>query len=86
MVMPILTLESAGKIEERIGVRLPDALRSRLATGDTADAWSAFDELLATLHASPLVDGVAIMTFEMDAPEGMGPRILQGLRAAGCRV
>ncbi|MBA4181728.1 MAG: hypothetical protein C0506_14155 [Anaerolinea sp.] len=86
MVMPILSLEAARRIEERIGVRLPDGLRARLATGDAEDAWAAFDETLAALHASPLVDGVAVMTFEMDAPRSMGARILQGLRAAGCRV
>lgn len=86
MVMPLLTLEAAEKIEVRLGVRLPEMLRGRLERGDIADAWEAFDELLRQLRESPLVDGIAVMTFEMDAPEGMGARTLQGLRAAGCRV
>ena len=86
MVMPILTIVAAEKIERRIGVRLPESLRARLERGDAADAWAAFDGTLCELRQSPLVDGVAIMTFEMDAPTGTGERVLRGLRAAGCRV
>ena len=48
------------------------------------EAWAAFDETLARLAASPVVDAIAVMTLEMDAPEGIGPRIVQGLRSAGC--
>ena len=84
MVMPLLTISAAEKLETRIGMRLPEGLRARLASGLMDEAWAAFDETLAGLAASPLVDAIAIMTLEMDAPEGIGPRIVQGLRSAGC--
>ena len=84
MVMPLLTIGAAEKLETRIGMRLPEALRGRLAGGQVEDAWAAFDETLAALSESPLVDAIAIMTLEMDAPEGIGPRIVQGLRSTGC--
>ena len=84
MVMPLLTIGAAEKLEMRIGMRLPEALRGRLAGGQVEDAWAAFDETLAALSESPLVDAIAIMTLEMDAPEGIGPRIVQGLRSSGC--
>ncbi len=84
MVMPLLTIGAAEKLETRIGMRLPQRLRERLAGGLMDDAWAAFDETLAALSASPLVDAIAIMTLEMDAPEGIGPRIVQGLRISGC--
>ena len=84
MVMPVLTSAAAEKLEARIGMRLPERVRSRLASGRPEDAWAAFDETLATLVASQLVDGIALMTLEMDAPEGIGPRIVQALRISGC--
>lgn len=84
MVMPLLTLGAAEKLELRIGMRLPERLRRRLATGRLEDAWAAFEETLAALSQSPLVDAIAVMTLEMDAPEGMGSRIVQGLRSSGC--
>lgn len=84
MVMPLLTIGAAEKLEMRIGMRLPEALRGRLAGGQVEDAWAAFDETLAALSESSLVDAIAIMTLEMDAPEGIGPRIVQGLRSSGC--
>ena len=84
MVMPLLTVGAAEKLEARIGMRLPEPLRERLASGAMEDAWSAFEETLAALSDSPLVDAIAIMTLEMDAPEGIGPRIVRALRTSGC--
>ena len=84
MVMPVLSSAAAEGLETRIGMRLPERLRDRLASGREEDAWAAFDETLATLSASPLVDAIAIMTLEMDAPAGTGPRIVQALRTSGC--
>lgn len=86
MVMPLLTLDAAEKIEARLGLRLPETFRSRLERGDGTDAWTAFNDLLCQLRADPLIDGIAVMTFEMDAPADVGEAILAGLRGAGCRV
>lgn len=84
MVMPVLTSAAAERLEARIGMRLPERLRDCLASGGMEDAWAAFDATLAALSASPLIDAIAIMTLEMDAPEGTGARIVQALRASGC--
>ena len=54
-----------------------------LAGGDQEAAWGYFGQTVRSLAKSPLVDGVAVMTFEMDAPEGMGERIASALRACG---
>jgi len=83
MAMPLLTLDAGQRIEARLGIRLPDALREMLASGEPELAWSAFTATLADLVAAPYIHGVAIMTFEGDAPAGTGPRIIAALRAAG---
>ncbi len=83
MAMPLLSLEAALRIEERLGIALPGALKDVLAGGDIEAAWDAFAGTIRSLADSDLVDGVAIMTFEMDAPREMGDRILAALRAAG---
>lgn len=83
MAMPILSLDAASKIEERLGIHLPAALREVLATGDEDAAWNAFAATLRQLVNSPAVDGVAIMTFEMDAGPEAGARICDALKTAG---
>ena len=83
MAMPLLTLDAALRIEDRLGIRLPDALREVLAAGDPDLAWSAFEATLEALVAAPYINGVAIMTFEGDPPPETGARIVSALRAAG---
>lgn len=83
MAMPLLSLEAALRIEQRLAIALPRALKDVLAGGDLEAAWGAFAATIRSLADSALVDGVAIMTFEMDAPREMGERILASLRAAG---
>jgi 5,10-methylenetetrahydrofolate reductase len=83
MAMPLLSFDAAVRIEERLGVSLPQSLKDVLAGGDLEAAWGTFAGTLRALVDSPLVDGVAIMTFEMDAPPEMGERILAALRASG---
>jgi methylenetetrahydrofolate reductase (NADPH) len=83
MAMPLLSIEAGERIEERLSIRLPDGLREVLASGDQEAAWHAFTATLRTLVRSPRVHGVAIMTFEGDAPAGTGERIVRCLRDAG---
>ena len=82
MAMPLLSANAARRIEARLGVTLPAAHHSRVATGDEA-GWDAFTGTLAWLAGSGLVHGVAIMTFEMDPAPAMGERIVRSLREAG---
>ncbi|MGE5596283.1 MAG: methylenetetrahydrofolate reductase [Hyphomicrobiales bacterium] len=81
MAMPLLSLAAADKIEARLKVNLAPALRARIGAGEES-AWSLFDDAVTALAESPLVDAVAIMTFETDAPPEMGARIVQALRRA----
>ena len=83
MAMPLLSLESGERIEQRLGIRLPSALREVLASGDETLAWRAFSASLEALVAAPFIDGVAIMTFEGDASPETGARITSALRSAG---
>ena len=83
MAMPLLSFEAAERIEERLAVRLPESLREMLQTGDVSLAWAAFRATIEQLVAAPFVHGVAIMTFEGDAPPETGARILEALRSAG---
>jgi methylenetetrahydrofolate reductase (NADPH) len=82
MAMPIPDSATLQRVSARLGIEPPAGLAARLASGPAA-AWQAFAEVLSTLRASPLIDGVAIMTFEMDPPPGTGIEIVRALRAAG---
>lgn len=82
MAMPLLTAESLDAISERLRIPEPAALRGRIEAGEEA-AWGAFEETLAALAESALVDAVAIMTYRADPPPGTGDRIVAALRAAG---
>ncbi|HEY5477011.1 MAG TPA: methylenetetrahydrofolate reductase [Tepidiformaceae bacterium] len=82
MVMPLLSVDSLVRFESRLGIALGDSVRARIEAGE-ASAWEFFRETVAGLVASPLVDGVAIMTFEQDAPAPVGERIAAVLRATG---
>jgi 5,10-methylenetetrahydrofolate reductase len=82
MAMPLLSLESLGRFEARLGISLGETVRSRIEAGEES-SWDFFQELVAALVASPFVDGIAIMTFQPDAPEPVGSRIAAALRTAG---
>ncbi len=81
MVMPLRSPSEARKIEARLGVHLSAEFVQRLET--EATAWEAFEETVASLVASPLVTGMAIITFEMDPSPETGARIVSALRSAG---
>jgi len=83
MAMPILSLEAAERIESRIGIALPAELKAVLETGDQEAAWNAFTATIRDLVRAPYIDGVAIMTYEMDPPLEVGQRIVESLHAAG---
>ncbi len=82
MAMPLLTAESLDAISERLRIPEPAALRKRIEAGE-GEAWRAFEETLAALAESSLVDAVAIMTYRADPPPGTGDRIVEALRTAG---
>ena len=81
MAMPLLAPGDAARIGQRLGIELPGSIVRRIEAGPEG-AWGLFEETLAELAGSPLVDGVAIMTFEMDPAPGLAARIARTL--AGC--
>lgn len=82
MVMPLLSIEAARSIQKRLGVVLPERLLRRLETGTPEAAWRAFDETVSEMVQNRLVDGLAVMTFEMDPDSETGRRIIVALQAA----
>jgi methylenetetrahydrofolate reductase (NADPH) len=83
MAMPISSPAAAARIETRLGVSLPARLRGYLDAGDVASAWSWFEETLARVVESPLIAGVALMTFETDPDPSTAARILTALQRSG---
>jgi methylenetetrahydrofolate reductase (NADPH) len=83
MAMPLASLDAAERIERRLGVSLPASFHALLESGDPEAPWRAFTEVLHGLVESPLVSGVALMTFEMDATPDTGARMLAALRESG---
>jgi methylenetetrahydrofolate reductase (NADPH) len=86
MVMPLLGMGEAERLEARIGVRLSDSFLTRLEQGGETAAWAAFEETVCALAASDLIAGVAVMTFDMDATPATGERIVAALKRAGVEV
>jgi hypothetical protein len=82
MVMPITTPGALARMEARLRISAPAAFRRQVSAGPDA-AWRAFEELLADLRKSGLVDGIALMTPDMDPEAGLVRRILAALAGAG---
>ena len=82
MAMPLLSSQDATRIGQRLGIELPASIVRRIDAGPES-AWELFEETLGQLAESPLADGVAIMTFEMDPAPPLGARIAQALATCG---
>ncbi len=83
MVMPLLSVAAAQAIQARLGIILPASLCRRIEEGGAPAAWQTFEETVAALRHSNIADGLAIMTFEMDANSETGSRIVAALQQAG---
>ena len=79
MLMPLLSLKAARRLEARVGVRLPPDQAERLAAGGAVAGWATFSETLAALYESPLADGVAVMTLELDPDDRFAERLQAAL-------
>ncbi len=83
MVMPLLSLDAAAKIEGRLRIELPEPMLRRLVSGEANACWKAFRETLQGLTALPQLAGCAVMTFETDARPDSGAQIACCLRGTG---
>jgi len=79
MLIPLLSVDAAERLGQRLQVPLPDTLLERLERGGEPAGWDAFAELVAALRARGLADALALMTHEMDPPKTFGGRILAAL-------
>ena len=80
MLMPLLSVDAARRLEARVGLRLPPERFERLAKGGSAYGWAMFRETLAALHESPLADGVAVMTLDLDPDDDFAAHLETALR------
>ena len=82
MLMPITSPEALRRMEARLRIEAPGAYAQKLARGPES-AWQAFAELVSNLRRSGLVDGIALMTPDMDPSSGTIARIAAAFGEAG---
>lgn len=79
MVMPLLSAAQAHRISCLPGVRVPLDAVAALVRGGAEVGWHRFRETLRAIRASGLADGLAVMTYEADPPDGFGGRLREEL-------
>jgi 5,10-methylenetetrahydrofolate reductase len=77
MLMPVESARAAVRISRRLGVPLPAALLHRLERLGPDAGWDHFEAFARAVAASPLYDGLAVMT-----PIDPSPAFSSRLRAA----
>lgn len=80
MIMPLISIDQAARIQDRLRIRLHEPFLARLETEECA--WEAFAETVSRLASSSAVAGIAIMTLGMDPAPEFGARILKALDLA----
>ena len=80
MVMPVLSIDDALRLEERLGVALPREQRDRLLARGEAAGWETFGETLAGLRSGGLAHAVAVMTLMADPSDPVATRVASLLR------
>jgi 5,10-methylenetetrahydrofolate reductase len=84
MVLPLLTPEAVDRIQRRLRITIPLEYRAAVAEGPER-AWDAFAGVVSGLVSSGEVNGLAVMTFQMDAAAEDGRHIARLLFEAGVR-
>lgn len=79
MVMPLVSVETARRIQLRLGIPIAAPVLARLEAEGARAGWQIFADTVRALAESGLTDGLAVMTPEMDAPAGFGERIAAAL-------
>jgi 5,10-methylenetetrahydrofolate reductase len=80
MVMPVLSIDDALRLQERLGVALPPEQRERLLGRGEEAGWEMFGEMLAGLRSGGLAHAVAVMTLMADPSEAVARRVASMLR------
>ena len=82
MVLPLLDSAARSRIEKRLGISIPAPFAASIDGGEQM-AWAAFSAVLTALAQTEGVSGLAIMTFEMDAPASTAEHLRSALASAG---
>jgi methylenetetrahydrofolate reductase (NADPH) len=83
MVMPLLSVDAATRIAERLHISLPRQLVHALQREGSEAGWRLFEQTIFALVNAPWAGGVALMTYEVDPPPEVGEHMVAVLRAAG---
>ncbi len=78
MLMPVLSARAAVRLSRRLSIPLPPALVDRLETFGPEVGWDHFREFGSAVAASPLYDGLAVMT-PIDPDASFSARLREGL-------
>ncbi len=80
MVMPLLSIGEAKRVQRRLGVQFPSSTLERLEAGGQAAGWEIFEETLEALSSGGSAHSVGVMTLMADPPEPVATRIAVALR------
>lgn len=81
MLIPLLSVESARRLEARLGITLPASWLEALRRGGAREGWRLFEENLRAIRHAGHAAGATIMTFEMDPPVVLLDRLAKVLDA-----
>lgn len=75
MAMPLISAQALERVPSRLGVTLPPGYAEAILLGGAEEGWTRFRDTWSELRASELIDGAAVMTFEMDPPAEFAARL-----------
>jgi 5,10-methylenetetrahydrofolate reductase len=79
MLMPVLSIEAARRMEQRLGFALPESFTSALERGGEVAGWAHFEETLLALSDSSCADAVAVMTLAIDPDPDFTARMREAI-------
>jgi 5,10-methylenetetrahydrofolate reductase len=85
MLIPLLSIESARRLERRLGISLPSRWHEALRQGGAVEGWRLFEENLQGLRRAGHAAGATIMTFEMDPPIAVLDRLAKAVDTQSAR-
>lgn len=83
MCMPLMSLQTAEDIARRLKIRICPSLLSELESQGQETGWQRFQNTIEQLQESQFIDGLIIMTFEIDPSAETKASIVRSLKATG---
>ncbi|HTO69295.1 MAG TPA: methylenetetrahydrofolate reductase [Myxococcota bacterium] len=79
MLIPLLSVDAAERLGERLRVPIPGQLLRALEAGGESAGWAALHRLVRALADSGSCDSLAVMTLDADPPKAFGDRLVAAL-------